>query len=425
MIFIYNLLFPLAFIFFVPGMIIKLIRRPGHKKTFMERFAVFSADRKKRLAEYHGAIWVHAVSVGEAVIATAMIEKWQEADPEKKFVLSTTTTTGQELARKKVSNDVEVIYCPVDFILFVRKVLRLIQPSMLLIFETEIWPNMIAEAKKSGAKVALVNARMSDRSARGYYRWRHFFRPILNKFDIIGVQTQQDKERYAAVAPAANIEVTHNMKFDQEIPVNFKSIDLGSYFGSGEHQILLAASTHPGEEKLIAEVFSGLKNDFPSLRLVIVPRHTERGNEIVKILNELHLSFRRRSEDDGCEDKNVDVLLADTTGEMLAFMQAADVVIMGKSLAGQNEGHNIIEPALLGKAIVCGDVLKNFRFILNIFKNNNALVTIDCDEQLADVLKELFCDEKRREKLGSKAQQVVNSQQGATNNTIKSLEAIL
>jgi 3-deoxy-D-manno-octulosonic-acid transferase len=423
--FIYNLIFPLAFLFFVPGMIIKLIRRPGYKKTFMERFAFFSLKRKKLLSAYHGAIWVHAVSVGETVIATALIEKWQKADPEKIFVLSTTTTTGQELARKKASPGVEVIYCPIDFIFFVRKVLRLIQPSMLLIFETEIWPNMIAEAKKSGAKVALVNARMSDHSARGYYRWRCFFRPLLNTFDIIGVQTQQDKERYAAVAPIAKIEVTHNMKFDQEVPVNFKSVDLAAYFGAGKHQILLAASTHPGEEKLIASVFSEIKNDFPELRLVIVPRHAERGNEIVKILNELHLSFRRRSEDDGSEERNVDILLADTTGEMLSFMQAADVVIMGKSLAGQNEGHNIIEPALLGKAIVCGNVLKNFRYILNIFKDNNALITIDCDEQLADVLKELFSDAKRREKLGSKARQVVNTQQGATNNTIQLLEAIL
>lgn len=423
--FIYNLIFPLVFIFFVPGMIIKLIRRPGYKKTFMERFAIFSPEKEIYLSEYHGAIWVHAVSVGESVIAAAMIEKWQKADPEKKFVLSTTTTTGQQLARNKVSQGVEVIYCPIDFIFFVRKVLRIIQPSMLLIFETEIWPNMIAEAKKSGAKVALVNARMSDRSSRGYYRWRCFFRPLLNTFDIIGVQTLQDKERYAAVAPYANIEVTHNMKFDQEIPANFKSIDLDAYFGAGEHQILLAASTHPGEEKLIASVFSEIRNDLPELRLVIVPRHAERGNEIVKILNEQQLSFRRRSEDDGSEDKNVDVLLADTTGEMLSFMDSADVVIMGKSLAGQNEGHNIIEPALLGKAIVCGNVLKNFRYILNIFKNNNALITIDCDEQLADVLKELFKDKKRREALGSKAQQVVNTQQGATNNTIKSLEAIL
>ncbi len=423
--FIYNLIFPFAFLFFVPGMIIKLIRRPGYKKTFMERFAFFSVKRKKILNAYHGAIWVHAVSVGESVIAMALIEKWQKASPEKFFVLSTTTTTGQELARKKASPGVEVIYCPIDFIFFVRKVLRLIQPSMLLIFETEIWPNMIAEAKKSGAKVALVNARMSDRSARGYYRWRWFFRPTLNTFDIIGVQTLQDKERYAAVAPNAKIEVTHNMKFDQKVPDSLKSVDLAAYFGKGAHQILLAASTHPGEEKLIASVFSEIKNDFPDLRLVIVPRHAERGGEITKTLHELQLTFRRRSEDDGNEDKNVEVLLADTTGEMLSFMQAADVVIMGKSLAGQNEGHNIIEPALLGKAIVCGDVLKNFRYILNIFKDNNALITIDCDEQLAEVLRELFSDAERRKALGSKARQVVSTQQGATNNTIKLLEAIL
>ncbi|MDD5599796.1 MAG: 3-deoxy-D-manno-octulosonic acid transferase [Victivallaceae bacterium] len=422
--FIYNFIFPLAFVFFVPGMIVKLIRRPGYKKTFMERFAVFSAARKKRLTAFHGAVWVHSVSVGEAVIATALIGKWQHAYPERKFVLSTTTTTGQELARKKAPEGVEVIYCPIDFIFFVRRVIRLIQPSMLVIFETEIWPNMIVEAKKSGAKVALVNARMSDRSARGYYCWRRFFRPVLNKFDLIGVQTRQDLARFAAVAPDANIQVTHNMKFDQQVPEGFSPVDLSAYFGAGEHQILLAASTHPGEEKLIASVFSGLRNEFPGLRLVIVPRHAERGGEIAKILSELHLSFRRRSEDDGSENNDVDVLLADTTGEMLAFMKAADLVIMGKSLAGHTEGHNIIEPALLGKAIVCGSELRNFRFILDFFKDNNALITIDCDEQLADVLRELFSDKKRREKLGLKAQQAIAVQRGATDNTIRSLEAI-
>lgn len=425
MIFIYNILFPLAFIFFVPGMIIKLVRRPGYKKTFMERFAVFSAERKKSLLEYQGAVWVHAVSVGETVIAAALIEKWQGINPDRKFVLSTTTTTGQELARKKTADNVQVIYCPIDFIFFVRRVLKLIKPSMLVIFETEIWPNMIGESKKRGVKLALVNARMSDRSSRGYYRWRRFFRPTLEKFDLIGVQTQQDKERFAAVAPQAKIEVMHNMKFDQEIPDGFKSVDLKAYFGSGEYQVLLAASTHPGEEKLITDVFVGIKEEFPDLRLVIVPRHAERGNEIVRILKELNVSFRRRSEDDGSESNDVEVLLADTTGEMLGLMQAADVVIMGKSLAGQNEGHNIIEPALLGKAIVTGNELKNFRFILNVFKDNNALVTIDCDEQLADVLKELFSDRRRREELGSKAKQVVSSQKGATVNTIRSLEVIL
>lgn len=423
--FFYNLIFPLAFIFFVPGMIIKLIRRPGYKRTFMERFAIFSSERKKALREMKGAIWVHAVSVGETVIAAAMIEKWQQEKPERKFVLSTTTTTGQELARKKTNENVQVIYCPIDFIFFVRKAIRLIQPSMLVIFETEIWPNLIVEAKRFGAKVALVNARMSDKSSRGYYRWRHFFSPLLSKFDLIGVQTQQDLERFSSVAPKANIKVMHNMKFDQQVPAGFKSVDLDAYFGNSKHQILLAASTHPGEENLIAKVYSEIKNSFPDLRLVVVPRHAERGNEIVKILNDLKLSFRRRSEDDGSAKNDVDVLLADTTGEMLGLMQSADVVIMGKSLAGQDEGHNIIEPAILGKAIVTGNVLKNFRFILNVFKDNNALITIDCDEQLADVLKELFSDARRREELGSKAQQVIEAQRGATINTIRSLEVIL
>ncbi|MDD5698054.1 MAG: 3-deoxy-D-manno-octulosonic acid transferase [Victivallaceae bacterium] len=423
--FIYNLIFPLAFLGFAPGIAAKLIRRPGYKKTFMERFAVFSGARKKRLRDCRGAVWVHAVSVGETMIAAAMIRKWLEINPERRFILSTTTTTGQELARRQAAPGVEVIYCPLDFIFFVRKVLRLLQPSLLVIFETEIWPNLIAEAKNAGAKLALVNARMSDHSARGYYRWRRFFRPLLEQFDLIGVQTLQDQERFAAVAPKAAVQVLHNMKFDQEIQAGGQAAGLTVYFGGGEHQILLAASTHPGEEKLIAGVFAGLRQEFPQLRLVIVPRHAERGNEIARLLTELHLSFRRRSADDGRADKPVEVLLADTTGEMLGFMQAADVVIMGKSLAGQNEGHNLIEPALLGKAIVTGKVLKNFRFILNIFKDHNAVITLDCDEQLPEVLRELFNDKRRRDQLGGQARQVIDAQRGATVNTIRLLEEML
>ncbi|MCP3967131.1 MAG: 3-deoxy-D-manno-octulosonic acid transferase [Lentisphaerae bacterium] len=422
---IYNILFPLAFIFFIPGMLYKLIRRSGYKKTFMERFAIFSTAKKKIMAEYHGCVWIHAVSVGEGMIAAAMLQEWCEKNPNHKFVLSTTTTTGQELARKKVPDCVEVIYCPIDFLPFVNKVFKLIAPSMLVIFETEIWPNMIAVARQKAVRTVLVNARMSDHSSKGYYRWRIFFRPLLEMFDLIGVQTDQDRERFAAVAPKANIKVMSNMKFDQQVPENIESVDLSGYFGREDCQVLLAASTHPGEEQLIAEVFKRMSADFPALKLVIVPRHAERGSEIAGILKQLNIDFRRRSQDDGTNGEAVTCLLADTTGEMLKLMMVSDVVIMGKSLAGQNEGHNIIEPALLGKPVVTGAVLKNFRFVLNVFKNDGALITIDDDERLEPVLRELFEDAEYRKALGEKARQAVDAHRGATSRTIKTLEEML
>jgi 3-deoxy-D-manno-octulosonic-acid transferase len=296
---------------------------------------------------------------------------------------------------------------------------------MLVIFETEIWPNMIVESVRSGAKLALVNARMSDHSSKGYSRFSCFFRPLLEKFDVISVQSAADGERFRLVAPDANIKVSGNLKFDQHVPEDLEPAELSGYFGDGNWRILLAASTHPGEEELIASTFQKMKNEFPELRLVIVPRHAERGNEIVGILKKISLLFRRRSVDNGVGGEAVDCLLADTTGEMLKFMKAADVVIMGKSLAGQDEGHNLIEPALLARPIVSGSVLRNFRFVLNVLKEKEALVTIDNDDQLLDALGELFRDEKYRTTLGEKAYAAIVEHKGATEKTINTLEGLL
>ncbi len=423
--FIYNLLFPVVFLFFLPGLIYKLVRRPGYKQNFAERFGIFSKAKKQRLADARGAVWVHAVSVGETMVALSLIRQWRATNPERRFVLSTTTTTGQALAREHAPGDVVVIYCPLDFFLFVRKLLRLLRPAMLIIFETEIWPNMIYESVAADIPVTLVNARMSDHSSRGYYRFRRVFRPLLEKFAVICVQSEVDRHRFASVSPLANLWVFGNMKFDQHLPDNLIPLDLSGYFGEEKQPIMLAASTHPGEEELIAAAWLQLKNEFPDLRLIIVPRHAERGTEIMHILKKLNIPVRRRSNDPGKGGEPVSCLLADTTGEMLQFMQVADVVIMGKSLAGQNEGHNLIEPALLGKPIVTGSVLKNFRFIFNILKEQEALVVVEQDKQLKKALSDLFRDESCRQTLGKKAKQAINVHTGATEKTINLLEEML
>lgn len=422
---IYNLLFPAVFLFFLPGLIYKLIRRPGFKRNFAERFGIFSKSKKQRLAAGEGAVWIHAVSVGETMIALSLIRRWLQTGTERRFLLSTTTTTGQALAREHAPESVTVVYCPLDFIFFVRKLLRLSRPAMLVIFETEIWPNMINESAAANIPVTLVNARMSDKSSRGYYRFRCFFRPLLERFAIICVQTEADQQRFASVAPSADIRVLGNMKFDQQLPETLESPDLSGYFGGGQRRILLAASTHPGEEELIASAWLRLSEKFPDLRLIIVPRHAERSTEIANVLKKMHVSFRRRSSDQGRGGEPVSCLLADTTGEMLQFIKAADIVIMGKSLAGQNEGHNLVEPALLGKPIITGSTLKNFRFVFNILKEQEALVAIERDEQLDEALNELLLDESRRQAIGEKAREAISAHTGATEKTINLLEELL
>ncbi len=411
MLLIYNIIFPILFLLFLPGMIIKLINRPGYKKSYWERFAIFAKSKKEKLRNLTEPIWIHSVSVGETMIAIALIEKWKEEGCEKNIVLSTTTTTGQQLARDKNLDGVTIIYCPIDFILFVRKTIKLINPSVLIIFETEIWPNLINETYKLNKKIFLVNARMSDNSVKGYRKFKKFFKPLLKKIDTICVQTEHDKERFLSIEDSLNIIVAGNMKFDQEVPINLKEICFNNLFQPNSI-FILAASTHPNEEELIAKTYLKLKQKYDNLKLIICPRHAERGDEIEDMLQNLDILYHRRTGNDG--EKFIDCLLADTTGEMLSFINQSDIVIMGKSLAGHDEGHNLIEPALLAKPIITGSVLRNFRVVLNILKEEDALMLIDDDSKLENSLDSLISDAETREILGQKAKQALAQHKGAT-----------
>jgi 3-deoxy-D-manno-octulosonic-acid transferase len=421
MIFIYNLLFPLVLVAFLPGLVFKLIRRGGRKKGYAERFGIFSDGKKLALSSLGNPVWVHAVSVGETQMALTFIRKWKKADPSQDFVLSTTTTTGQELASAKAPEGTVVIFSPLDFFLFVRIAVNLIKPEMLVIFETELWPNMICEVRRSGAKIALVNARISDRSAGRYEAFRCFFGPLLRKIDCICAQTEQDKTRLDAISENLPVQIIGNMKFDQEIPANPPEFDLGQYFGQEPSTIILGASTHPGEEKLIAEKFLNLKKLYPSLRFISIPRHAERGAEIAAEFRSLGMSFVRRSEKT-VPGKPVDCLLADTTGEMLGFMAKSDIVIVGKSFAGHNEGQNIIEPALLGKAIVTGPEMRNFRFVHKVLREAHGVFAAESDDKLESALGKLISDEKHRHELGEKASAEIAKHRGSTERTIQLLE---
>ncbi len=420
---IYSILFPVVFLFFVPGLLFKLWRRPGWKSTFSERFGLFG-KRRAELTAYRGAVWVHAVSVGETVLALALLNAWRKQNPELRFVLSTTTTTGQALAREKTPEGVAVIFSPLDFGWVVRRTLRLLQPRLLVIFETEIWPNLILATRDRKIPVALVNARMSDRSVKGYYRFRCFFGPLLAQFQFIGAQSTGDAERFLRVSPAAPVVAVGNLKFDQALPAQLPQIDYSGYFGKDFSAILLAASTHPGEEELIAATYRKLQPDFPGLRLVLVPRHAERGAEVAAAVQRLELSNVQRSRYRDGSPEPVVCLVADTTGEMLALMQAADVVIMGKSLAGQDEGHNLLEPALLHKPVITGKVLKNFRFILKILEEAGGVVTVT-DATLESALRQAFAAPSAMREVGERAFAAMEPHRGATGKLLTQLEKLL
>ena len=416
---LYNLILPLGFIVFLPGLIYKLIARPGWKKTFMERFGCFGGRKNELSGE--GGIWFHAVSVGETMVALSVIRELLKRDPDCRIILSTTTTTGQQLARAKAPEQVKVIFSPIDFYWTVRKFFRLLKVEELVICETEIWPNLIMVGRKSGVRVALVNARMSDHSSRGYYKWRCFFAPLLASFDVIAAQSSQDAERFSKVSPEAKVRVCGNIKFDQHIPDDLAPVDYSVYFGPGDYKIIIGASTHPGEEALLIRSYQSLRRVYPDVRLVIAPRHAERGGEIAGLLRDAGVSFSQRSTASE-SSVPVDVVLADTTGELVRLMKGADIVIMGKSLAGQDEGHNLIEPALLGKPIVTGSVLRNFRFVLQVLADADAVKTVDSDDKLTEILGELLSSPEACSALGDRARNAMAAHGGAVSRLLDAIK---
>ncbi|MDD3153808.1 MAG: 3-deoxy-D-manno-octulosonic acid transferase [Victivallaceae bacterium] len=419
---IYNLVLPVGFLGFLPGMLWKLKHRPGWKATFGERFGRYTPERVKELEGFRGAIWIHAVSVGESMIALSFVKRYLALHPQRRFVISTTTTTGQELVRKALEpfdHRVTAIFCPIDFLRYVRKVFDLVMPSALVILETELWPNMIAEARHRAIPLILANARMSDHSARGYRKFRCFFGPLLNQFDLISAQSEGDKARFLSVAPEVKVVNQGNLKFDQKLPDHFTPLELDAFFGAGK-TVIVAASTHPGEENLIADVFGELRKKHPELRLVLVPRHAERGGEIAAMLAAKKISYLQRSQHGECTGE-IDCLLADTTGELLRIMAAADLILMGKSFAGQNEGHNLIEPALLGKAVICGRELTNFRFLLDLLRSKDAVMCVS-DGELPGAIETLLADPNRRREMGLRGKSAVEENSGATQRTMEAIE---
>jgi len=395
-----------------------------NSNDFLERFGFFTRQKKEILKNYGGDIWIHAVSVGETQIAITLINEWQKKNPDRRFVLSTTTTTAQELAYNKLPPNTALIFCPIDFIFFVRRVLRFVRPKLLVIFETEIWPNMIYESARRNIQLALVNARLSDNSVKGYEKFKFFFAPLLSKFQVICVQSEIDEQRFMRISQKLPIHICGNMKFDQDIKtIDCSDIHLDKIFGGGKNLIILAASTHPGEEEFIAKAFLKLKEKFNEVKLIIVPRHAERGIFIASELKKLGISFLRRSENKMIQG-GVDCLLADTTGELLKFIYLSDIVIMGKSLAGHKEGHNLIEPALMAKPIITGGVITNFRFILKVLLDEDAVITVFDFEQLYYELEKLALLPELRLKLGENAKKAVMKHRGAVEKTVNLLEQL-
>ena len=426
---IYNILFPVAFVLYLPFFVRKLMRRGGWRRGFGERFGFFSRDQRNRLRELRRPVWLHAVSVGEVVAAIGFIEYWRQTRPELDFVLSTTTTTGHRMAQSKLPERTELIYSPIDFFLPVLRTLRLVNPRALIIFEVEIWPSLITLAAGRNIGIALVNGRFSDRSACGYARHRWFFRSLFKLFNCICVQSDADADRVRRVmGQPAPVYVCNTMKFDltPASAVDSATPLLDQAFSDiapDQRLVWVAGSTHAGEEDLLLRIFNNLRSQFPGLRLVLVPRHSERTARVEQCLRQHGLTYCRRSLlGQSPPAADCEVLLVDTTGELMGFYAAADLVYVGNSMAGNQGGHNIIEPALFEKAIVHGRGMNNFRLVTALFKQEKACMEAADEEELQTILTGLMENPGQRAKLGRAAREVVKKYRGAMAKTLSCLE---
>jgi 3-deoxy-D-manno-octulosonic-acid transferase len=345
--------------------------------------------------------------------------------PNIKIVVSTTTTTGMGELQKRLPTQVAKIYYPIDRSQFVRRALATIHPDAIVLIEAEIWPNFIWRARSWGIPLFLVNARLSERSYPRYRRFGFLFRDLFRSFTAVGAQNEFDAARLRELG--CRTEAVHplgNLKFDTARPRVSKSLDVPALLaklGVRENALLLVAgSTHDGEEETLAEQFQRLRHRFPDLFLIIVPRHFERAREVGRRLSKLGIKLFFRTEIGAKTDLapgSVECLLVDTTGELTSFYEQATVVFVGKSLMAEG-GQNPIEPAALGRATVFGPNMQNFADVARAFLEKDGAVQVRDPAELEKMLGELLANRARREELGRNARQVVQENTGAVDRTV-------
>jgi 3-deoxy-D-manno-octulosonic-acid transferase len=422
---LYNIIYTVAFLLASPYYFLRMRRRGNWQRGFFQRFGRYDAKLKQALTNRH-TLWIHAVSVGEVNVCTQLIRALEPRLPNLKIVVSTTTTTGMAELQKKLPSHVSKIYYPIDSRKAVKRALLSINPEAVVLVEAEIWPNFLWRLHDMRIPSFLVNARLSDKSFRGYRRFGFLFRPIFRLFAGVGAQNEEDAARLRALGcrPEA-IKLVGSLKFDaakldERRMINVPALleQLGVVPGA---PILVAGSTHNGEEKLLAEVFLRLRAKYPDLFLILVPRHFERSRDVARQLEGVGVRFMYRNEitrSTRLERGQLDCLLVNTTGELKYFYEHASMIFVGKSLTAQG-GQNPIEPGALGKPMVFGPNMQNFQDIVRQFLDEEGALQVADAAGLEKALCRLLDDEALRIELGRRALKVVHQNLGAVDRTVE------
>jgi 3-deoxy-D-manno-octulosonic-acid transferase len=415
---LYSALLALFLLLTLPYWLLQMMRHGKYRAGLRQRFGAVPPRLAGKAEE--NTIWVHAVSVGEVVASSAVITALRENFPSYRVVISTTTNTGQKLAAQRFGAE-NVFYFPLDFGFAVRPYLDALRPKLVVIAETEFWPNFLRLARRNGARIAIINCRISDRSFPGYKRLRFFLPKVLKNVDLFLAQTEEDRQRLIEIgAPESTVTVAGNLKVDVAPPLSPKivaSLDR-SIQQSGATPVLVCGSTLDGEEGSLLSAFRNILANHPKALMILAPRHTERFAEVAALVEQLGFRMLRRSLWSG-EPLAGSVFLVDSIGELSALYSLATVAFVGGSLVPRG-GHNILEPALYGIPIVTGSHYENFRDIVNFFASRKAVRVVGLAE-LPLVFIELIENSDERAILGRNALAALASQRGATATSVSAL----
>jgi 3-deoxy-D-manno-octulosonic-acid transferase len=418
-----NLVYLIALCLASPWLLYNAIRkgkyRQGWGAKFLGRVPLRSRERP--------GIWLHAVSVGEVNLLQPLLAAIENRHPDWECVISTTTRTGYELARRKYAPR-SVFYCPLDFSWAVRNALRRIQPRLLVLVELELWPNLIRGAKRAGIPVAIVNGRLSESSGRGYQRIGFLVKRLIASIDLLAVQNEEYAQRFRQLGASPwQLQVTGSLKFDgiDQDRGNPATQELAALAGiTDQETVFLAGSTQYPEEQIALAVFQKMAKDYPQLRLILVPRHPERFAEVATLLDQQAADWQLRSELGPAATKPPSrILLVDAMGELAAWWGTARIAFVGGSL-GKRGGQNMIEPAGYGAAVCFGPHTHNFRDIVEMLLHREAAVVVHDEVELQAFVQQCLDDPTACQQLGARAQQLVASQDGATERTLQLLESL-
>lgn len=425
---IYSLVFTLLLPFIVVRLIMRARKAPAYGQRWWQRFGFFNAPVLKTGLSHQQGIWFHTVSMGEFIAATPLIAQVIETHPDKLITVTTTTPTGSEQVQKRFAKEIEQgrvfhVYLPYDLPWFLNGFIRKMAPSLLVILETELWPNLIHCAKKANCKVMVINARLSERSAKGYAKVAGLTHTMLEKLDCLAVQNSVDGQRFLELGmPEKNMTVTGSIKFDLSIDDSLKEQGIQWRQSWGQNRpVITVASTHLGEDEIALNAFKTVLNQHADALMIIVPRHPERFEQVATLIEQQGFKLGRRSVHSINEQNQV--VLVDTMGELMQFLAASDVCIMGGSFV-ENGAHNPLEPAALEVPVLIGESQFNFALICEQLEQAGGLNTVKADN-LGEALNTWLSNTDAIKEKGKAAKSVVDANRGAKQTVFELISAQL